>query len=52
MFKGYDPKNLQGTALNFDEIVNSYLAEYEKVGLQVNKYSDIDSFVKEYLEIE
>lgn len=46
----YDPKDLKATAKAFDGILNSYSEEYEKVGIQVKRYVDIDEFVRDYQE--
>lgn len=44
----YDPEDLRKTATAFDGILNAYLKEYRKTGLQVKHYSDIDAFVLDY----
>ena len=46
----YDPNDLKATAEVFDDILNSYSEEYEKVGIQVKRYADIDEFARDYLE--
>ncbi|MBQ4590735.1 MAG: nucleotidyltransferase domain-containing protein [Clostridia bacterium] len=46
---GYNPDNLWKTAEFFDRTVAAYLAEYEKAGLNIRRYADIDEFVKDYL---
>ena len=47
---GYNPDNLWKTAEFFDRTVAAYLAEYEKAGLNIRRYADIDEFVKDYLK--
>lgn len=49
VLKGFDPKDLRKTAKAYDEIIEEYRKEYDKVGLAVKHYEDIDTFVKEYL---
>lgn len=49
VLKGFDPKDLQKTAKAYDEIIEEYRKEYDKVGLAVKHYEDIDAFVKDYL---
>ena len=46
----YDPNDLKATAEAFDGILNRYSEEYEKVGIQVKRYADIDEFARDYLE--
>lgn len=48
----YDPNDLKATAEVFDDILNSYSEEYEKVGIQVKRYANIDEFVQDYQEQE
>ena len=48
----YDPGDLQKTADGFDRILEQYLGEYEKTGLQPARYTDIDAFVLSYLNTE
>lgn len=50
MFDGYDPNDLQKTAQAFDGFLKEYLKEYQKAGIEPNRFKDIDSFVKNYLE--
>lgn len=50
VFDGYDPNDLQKTAQAFDNFLKEYLKEYQKAGLEPNRFKDIDSFVKNYLE--
>lgn len=49
VFDGYYPQDLRRTAQAFDELITEYLREYEKAGLQVEQYRDIDEFVTQYL---
>lgn len=48
VWKGYDPQDLQQTAKAYDNILNEYLKEYKKAGIQVKHYSDIEAFVLDY----
>lgn len=50
VFDGYDPNDLQKTAEAFDDFLKEYLEEYRKSGIEPNRFEDIDSFVKHYLE--
>ena len=45
---GYDSQDLYKTAEAYDGILNEYLKEYRKAGIQVKHYSDIDAFVLDY----
>ena len=47
---GYDPQNLRKTAQAFDDLIQEYLKEYQKVNLQVARYPDVDAFVTQYLK--
>ncbi len=47
---GYDPNDLWKTAEFFDKTIENYLDEYQKSGLAVRRYADIDEFVKDYLK--
>ena len=44
----YDPDDLQKTAEGFDAVLHTYQKEYQKAGLQVKRYPDIDAFIAEY----
>ena len=44
----YDPNDLQKTAEGFDAVLHGYQKEYQKAGLQVKRYPDIDAFLAEY----
>lgn len=48
---GYDPQDLHKTAKAYDSVLEKYLQEYSKVGLQANHYSDIDAFARGYQAI-
>lgn len=48
--KGYDPQNPEKTAAAFDELLRRYLSEYDKAGLSVEHYRDIDAFADAYLK--
>lgn len=45
VWKGYDPQDLRKAAKAYDYILNEYLTEYKKAGIQVKHYSDIEAFV-------
>lgn len=49
MLAGFDPGDLSGNAAYFDHILEKYLCEYKKAGIEPNKYKDVESFVKHYL---
>ncbi len=44
----YDPNDLRKTAEGFDAVLHAYQKEYQKAGLQVKRYPDIDAFIAEY----
>lgn len=44
----YDPQDLQKTAKSYDDLLAEYRKAYEKAGVQVKHYPDIDAFVREY----
>ena len=46
---GYNPQDLYQTAQHFDAVLARYLKEYEKAGLDVAKFADVDTFLKSYL---
>ena len=50
LLENFDPKNLYKNAENFDNALNIYLKEYEKIGMKPNIYKNADSFVKNYLK--
>lgn len=50
VFDVYDPNDLQKTAQAFDNFLKEYLNEYQKSGLEPNRFKDIDLFVEYYLE--
>lgn len=45
----YDPNDLSASAARFDALLERYLEEYKKVGLQVRRFPDTKAFVKAYL---
>lgn len=49
VFWEYDSQDLHETAKSYDNILNEYLKEYKKAGIQVKQYSDIDAFMQDYL---
>ena len=46
---GYTPADLYATAQAFDSTLKEYLEEYKKIGLEINRYANIDDFVCDYL---
>ncbi len=44
----YDPNDLRKTAEGFDAVLHAYQKEYQKAGLQVKRYPDVDAFIAEY----
>lgn len=46
---GYDSRDLHRTALMYDEMLNEYLKEYKRAGIQVKHYADIDAFALDYV---
>lgn len=48
----FDSHDLPRTARNYDRILEEYRAEYEKAGIPVKHYPDIDAFIEEYLKKE
>lgn len=48
VWKGYDARDLHKTARAYDDILKAYLKEYEKAGIQIKHYSDIEAFVLDY----
>lgn len=51
VLSGFNPEDLYETAKAFDNILNKYLEEYEKVGLKVNRYKNINEFINNYIII-
>lgn len=49
---GYDPQDLQKTAESYDDLLRGYVKEYEKAGIGVKQYSDIDAFVLDYISVQ
>lgn len=47
--EAYKPDDLNETAVRFDELLNSFLKEYEKAGIKPKRYPDINSFATDYL---
>lgn len=48
---GYDPQDLQSTAKAYDNVLEKYLSEYERAGLEPKHYSDIETFIKNYIKV-
>ena len=44
----YDPKDLRRTAENFDRLLQAYLSEYQKAGVPVHRFPDVDAFAAAY----
>lgn len=51
VFDGFYPENLEQTAKNFDAVLEKYRKEYEKIGLPVKHYADIEDFKSDYGQI-
>ncbi len=51
VLEGYDPQDLHTTAMAYDRVLKEYLKEYQKTGLAVNHYPDIDAFVQDFIGI-
>lgn len=49
VLEGYDAQDLHRTAEAYDGILDEYQKEYEKAGIRVRRYSDIEAFVQDYL---
>ncbi|MBP5452466.1 MAG: hypothetical protein J6Y16_09555, partial [Treponema sp.] len=47
--EAYKSDDLNETAVRFDELLNSFLKEYDKAGIKTKRYPDIDSFASDYL---
>lgn len=47
----YDPGDLAGTAERFDALLERYLEEYRRAGLEPERYGDIDAFIEKYLQV-
>ncbi len=47
----YDPDDLGKTAEGFDKVLQEYLREYQKAGLNVNRFMNIEEFVPFYLKV-
>ena len=45
----YQPDDLEANVQIFDEYLKKYEQVYQKAGLRVQKYSDVDAFVADYL---
>lgn len=48
VLEAYDSQYLYKTAKLYDGILNEYLKEYRKAGIQEKCYFDIDAFVHDY----
>ena len=48
VLEGFDAQDLHRTAEAYDNIINDYLKEYRKAGIEVKHYSDVDAFAREY----
>lgn len=46
----YDPDQLPQNATLFDRYLQAYESEYQKAGISVKRYADVDAFVAEYLQ--
>ena len=45
---GYDPGNLKQTARSYADVMDTYLREYEKAGIQEKRYCTIDEFIADW----
>lgn len=48
VLRGYDSQDLHETARAYDAVLKEYRKEYEKAGIPVKHYSDIDGFANAY----
>ncbi|MBO4676504.1 MAG: nucleotidyltransferase domain-containing protein [Oscillospiraceae bacterium] len=48
----YDLADLAATAARFDKLLEDYLTEYRRAGLEPVRYGDIDAFLRRYLDEE
>ena len=46
----YDPDRLSQNAELFDRCLQAYESEYQKAGISVKRYADVDAFVAEYMQ--
>ena len=46
----YNPDNLEENVKIYDKYLNQYEQVYKNVGINVKRYSNVDEFVKKYLE--
>ena len=46
----FDPADLSGNAARFDEALDEYLREYEKIGLKPLHYADADAFSTDFCQ--
>lgn len=49
-FDDYDSHDLDATARRFDKFLNEYLDEYDRTGIQLKRYPNIDAFIEDYLK--
>ena len=52
LFHFNDPADLAATAARFDGLLEDYLTEYRRAGLEPVRYGDIDAFLRRYLDEE
>ena len=45
----YDPENLAANAQTFDRCLQAYEGAYDKAGIRVKRYADVDAFIQDYL---
>ena len=45
----YNPDNLEENVKIYDKYLNQYEQVYKNVGINVKRYSNVDEFVKKYL---
>ena len=49
LMESYDPNDLSNNAKLYDACLGEYETVYQKAGLTVKRYPDIDAFAKDYL---
>lgn len=48
----YNPNDLYASAKAYDEILETYRKEYDKAGISVQSYPNVEAFLEEYLKKE
>ena len=52
LMENYDPDNLRNNVLLFDRFLAGYETLYSKAGIEVNRFANVDEFVRSYTEKE